>query len=583
MTMGARRQAMSRVLPGKAKAATPEGVQPVRHDAPRRVRNTVIDFSALALPEDVRLALAEAFWSHVGVRSERIIYTQWLSIKTFNRFACESGAITGLADLHRGTLVRYVEWLNAQCGPGGKPWTKSTRANVYSALRRLLQWLERCRPGVIASIEYPFNPFPWTHRDTPPPSALPAQELRAILRACEADIARLRVMRDAAAAQRAASDGTLGSLGGLLEHIDRRCGGIVPTARELERSGNHPLKKALRRLGGTKQVEPCLYPRAVSLLPYYLAILIHTAGNPDPIVELDRDCLQPLPLLDDRQALVWFKGRAHSVQRRTFSSTDTFEPPVLVREILEWNERLRPLAPPAHRNRLFIFKGARTVNAMSSYTIHHLVNPFCERHGLPRFSLASVRPGVLSSFYRVSGNLRRTRSVANHAQLATTVRYVETPQVKAQHRLRIAALQSAFIGHIEKRQATVAAEPAAAPGPSAALLPGELVSMFGFGCKDPLAGIAPGTHRGELCTNFMGCFTCPNAVITPDPSTVARLLQARDHLHAAATTLHPARWQAFYAPQLRILEEDILPRFAARELAAAQPLMAQLPPLPDLR
>ena len=43
-----------------------------------------------------------------------------------------------------------------------------------------------------------------------------------------------------------------------------------------------------------------------------------------------------------------------------------------------------------------------------------------------------------------------------------------------------------------------------------------------------------------------------------DPATVARLLQARDHLQAAAATLHPARWEALYAPQLRILEDDIL-------------------------
>jgi hypothetical protein len=107
--------------------------------------------------------------------------------------------------------------------------------------------------------------------------------------------------------------------------------------------------------------------------------------------------------------------------------------------------------------------------------------------------------------------------------------------------------------------------------------------MFGFGCKDPFAGTAPGTCAGDLCTNFMGCFTCPNAIITSDPPTLARLLQTRDHMRAAAAVLHPARWRAFYAPQLRILEEDILPRFANRELAAAGTLVAQLPPLPDLR
>jgi hypothetical protein len=170
--------------------------------------------------------------------------------------------------------------------------------------------------------------------------------------------------------------------------------------------------------------------------------------------------------------------------------------------------------------------------------------------------------------------------VANHASLAATVRYVDTPQVQAQHRARIADLQNAFIGHIE--------QPRAAPAPGStereAVPPtGEVVSMFGFGCTDPFAGIAPGTRRGELCSNFMGCFTCPNAIITPDPPTLARLLQAREHLRAASAALHPARWQAFYSPQLRILEEDILPRFAASELAAAQPLVAQLPPLPELR
>ena len=234
-------------------------------------------------------------------------------------------------------------------------------------------------------------------------------------------------------------------------------------------------------------------------------------------------------------------------------------------------------------NRLFLYKGNRGVSALSSSTIKHMLKAFCKRHGLPRFALASIRPGVLCSFYRASGDLRRTSAVANHAQLATTVRYVETPEVQAQHRTRIAALQSAFIGHIEQRQSTVAAEPAVLHESSAAFPHGELVSMFGFGCTDPLAGTAPGTHRGELCTNFMGCFTCPNAIITPDPPTVARLLQARNHLRAAATTLHPARWQTFYAPQLRILEEDIIPRFAARELAEAQLLLAQLPPLPDLR
>jgi hypothetical protein len=107
--------------------------------------------------------------------------------------------------------------------------------------------------------------------------------------------------------------------------------------------------------------------------------------------------------------------------------------------------------------------------------------------------------------------------------------------------------------------------------------------MFGFDCKDPFAGIAPGTRAGELCTHFLGCFTCPNAVITADPISIARLVQARDHLRAASTYVHPVRWEAIYKPQLRILEEDILTRFSARELDGAAPLRARLAPIPELR
>lgn len=583
MTMSARRRPMAREFADGADVVEVDGVSSTRYEAPRLVRQTVVDFGALSLAKDVRRALAEAFWCHFGAQAERCTHTRWYYIKTFDQFARESGAIGSLADVHRGMLLRYIEWLNAQCRPDGQPWTKSSRASAYTVLRKLLQWIERCRPGAIASIEYPFNPFPWRNRDGRPRTKMPPGELRALLRACEADIAQIRAARDAAAAQRIADGGKPGTLGWLLDHVDRRCGGIVPGSHALSRAGQHQVNRALARCGGVKQVEPCLYPRCESLLPYYLTILIHAAGNPDPIAELGRDCLQSLPLLDDRQALVWFKARANSVQRRTFNSTDRFEPPALVSEILEWNERLRSLAPAAIRERLFLCKHRLGVAALTSSAVKHMLKAFCERHGLPRFSLVSIRPGVLTSFYRASGDLRRAKAVANHAHLSTTVRYVQTPEVEAQHRTRIAALQQAFIGHIEQASPSSAPKRRTAKGTGSTVPAGQVVSMFGFGCKDPFAGASPGTCAGELCTNFMGCFTCPNAIITPDPSTLARLLQARDHMRAAAAVLHPARWQTFYAPQLRILEEDILPRFASRELAAARTLVAQLPPLPDLR
>jgi hypothetical protein len=249
---------------------------------------------------------------------------------------------------------------------------------------------------------------------------------------------------------------------------------------------------------------------------------------------------------------------------------------------------LRAHIPALDRSRLFIFKGHEGVTAMSLQMAKMMKRNFSARHHLPHFTFASIRPSVLTAFYRVTSDLRQVKEIANHAHLSTTVSYVEGPEVQTQNRVRVAALQSAFLGHIERPS------PSSRPSDQIVIAPprsstsrsppsGAAVSMFGFNCKDAFAGVAPGTRAGELCTHFLGCFTCPNAVITADPASLARLLQARDHLQAASGYLHPARWEAIYAPQLRILQEDILTRFSGRELAAAVPLHGTLPPLPELR
>jgi hypothetical protein len=572
---------MRRVLSRTATSPAPLLGRP---DAPRRVRNTVIDFSALSLPADVRLALADAFWNHFAPRSPQQLITLWAQLRVFVRFAEESGSPQGVADIGYELLVRYVEWLNARRRANGEPWTKSARAGAYMVLRSLLQWLARCRPGLLGELHYPFNPFPWRNRDSRRRLTLGARELRAILKACERDITALRALRTRGQRERAESahQDPACSLGALLNAIDQRYGGIVPPRKMLARAGNHPVVRGLIRCGGTRGVEPYLYPRAESLLPYYLEILIHTAGNPQPIAELSSDCLQPIPLLDDREMLVWAKRRAAITQRRSFRATDPFEPPALVREIRDWTRQLRRHAPKTAQDRLLLFKSACGVNAWSTGTAKHVIRgDFLPRHGLPPFSLASIRPSVLSTFYRASGDLQQTKVLANHRQIATTVRYVEGPEVEARHRVRVAALQHAFLGHIRGAPQEPAHADSAAPAPSIPHHPA--VSMFGFDCKDPLAGVAPSTRPGELCTNFLGCFTCPNAVITGDAPSVARLLQARDHLRAAAARIHPARWEAIYAPPLRILEEDILPRFAAVELSEAAGLQNTLAPLPELR
>lgn len=104
----------------------------------------------------------------------------------------------------------------------------------------------------------------------------------------------------------------------------------------------------------------------------------------------------------------------------------------------------------------------------------------------------------------------------------------------------------------------------------------------GFICSDPLSGIAPGQRKGQLCTAWLGCFTCPNAVIPLEPDTLARLSRMRDALADARIKISPDRWQLLYAPKLQIIERDILPRFPSHVHALAQTKIAQIPPPPPI-
>ncbi len=571
-------------------AGRDDGPQTIRPDAPRVIGRTTIDFSSLSLPPDVRVAFAQAFWSHYGPRPTAVY--AWQRLQTFGRFLLETQALRTFSDVNPTLLVRYIEWLSKRCDASGRPWTKTTRAQRYTTLRVLLQWLERCRPGLWEPLDYPSNPFPWRNRDCQPRQRLSARQLRKILAACEQDIAGSRALRGEAKQERAAAGAhrhPAHSLGALLACIDQRFEGIVPPARILLGAGNWQLCRSIKKHGGIRGVEPYLYPNSDALLPYYLAILIHTAGNPEAIANLAEDCLQPIPLLEDREMLVWSKPRAKGSQRRAFRSSATYEPPRLIREILEWTSTLRTRVSTAHRSHLFLAKNLVSVSVLSCADFLRPLKAFQDRHGFPPFTFASIRPSVLTVIYQATGDLRQVKAVANHAHIATTVGYVEGPEVQAQNHRRVATLQRAFLGHFSSPPAdhlsgaTGAKRPASRRAAKADIPAAAVVSMFGFGCKDPFAGIAPGARQGELCTNFLGCLTCPNAVIASDARTIARLLQARDHLRAAAARLHPARWEVIYAPQLRILEEDVLTGFPAPELRQAEQLLGTLPPLPPLR
>jgi hypothetical protein len=273
-----------------------------------------VSFRTSSLPNTLSAALSEAFWSQSPARSPRTLHSYWRRLLVFDHFVAQTHCLACLGDVRRELFVRYVEWLNTRRCGDGKPWSKGTRYATYLSLITLLQWIQRFRPGVLGEVQFPHNPFPWKNRDTRRHPSLSAEQLRAILRACEGDITQLRRLREdidqKRATARAANSGSIDTLGALLEHIDCKHAGIIPPYRLIKKAAQKPFFQALQHFGGAGVIEPLLFPRAATLLPYYLAILVHTAGNPIPIADLTVECLQAIPLIEDRQLLVWRKGRA---------------------------------------------------------------------------------------------------------------------------------------------------------------------------------------------------------------------------------------------------------------------------------
>jgi|ERR1035438_10001367 hypothetical protein len=107
---------------------------------------------------------------------------------------------------------------------------------------------------------YPFNPFPWKHRDSRHRTRLSPQHLRAILSACELDIHRLRAVRAAIAKESSATetDGASPprSLRALVIELDTRFGGIVPSTTTLAARGHRLLRERIRACGGVDHIRP---------------------------------------------------------------------------------------------------------------------------------------------------------------------------------------------------------------------------------------------------------------------------------------------------------------------------------------
>jgi hypothetical protein len=564
------------------------------------------DFSVHAQRPRMAAEVAFAFRNHLTDKSQatrKQTFTR--GVRLWFRFLdarAPSGApATSMAEVDTSTANAFIAWLNEQ------PLAKGSRHRVWSSFKQLIAWLQRHRPELMdRDLELPFNPFPRKNDEARPREAYSKNELAAVLAAAHADInASWRTFQEGREAlahvdcRAIVAEPDLGrldldDLGVLLAILTGRFGGMLPPRRAMTANGKElgPLMYAIRRRGGSSEVARFLHAIPQTLIPYMISIAAQTFANPEALRLMQRDCMSEHVLLEGRVVVTWKKARSNQLQRRSFLRDKSFSVPNLIDRVLALTEPLRARAPSTERELLFLSAniiGSRSIGVIPQGLMGKHVRLFAKRHGLKAdngeplaLALANLRAtGLTLAHVALGHDVLKTQVLANHASPDTTRRYIDRPLVRAAQEVELGRVQARFVEAIRSRDIGLASRRSKRSEVSP-IISTQNATASGFICADPLGGIAPGQSKGKLCTAWLGCFTCPNAVIPLEPDTLARLIRMRDALTEARTRLAPERWQLFYEPKLEILERDVLPRFSAAVHTAARERLKSTAPVPPI-
>jgi integrase len=576
------------------------------HDAWGQVQQR-FDVAELRLPADLVMLFADAFRGHWTGATATTRQSAWRALQLFARFVVEDDHIHTARDLTTEALSRYVAWLGRLRSPTGAPLSRKTRSVRFNLLRPLVAWLKRhCPERIPPDLQLPYNPFPRWRDGERARKRLPEPHLKAILRACyeEIDVAWTRFEHGRAITASPTLPPAVVRGEGLarwLWRIHRINNGVLPDTAVLKQNGINPT--TLRRYGSLRTIAQYLHLTSDTMVPFYLAIAIQTAANPDPLRCIARDCLVPHPLDEHRVIVDWSKPKTAAklkrAQRRSFDRRRPYAAPNLIEKLLAMSAPLVSCAPPQHRDRLFIVKRLMSgrdrlgggVALVDIWTLRSAIRRFRQRTNarirawntahpdrpprplVPNFAPVFFRGSVATEHYKASGgDIIVAQAVLNHADPVTTETYIKGPETRRLQHETIARVQALLLTWIAGDK-TATSERASAPAGAPATV------LFSHDCLNPLRA---GASSNRLCPHYGGCLVCPGLVIPVDAEHLARILQAKRQLEAARDRLDPARWELLYAPSHCILVNDVLPGFPDELGPLAQRLISTLPPLPDL-
>ncbi|HXK04032.1 MAG TPA: hypothetical protein VMS37_16635 [Verrucomicrobiae bacterium] len=316
---------------------------------------------------------------------------------------------------------------------------------------------------------------------------------------------------------------------------------------------------------------------AQQLIPFMVLIAARTGMNAYSLYGLERDCLTPHELDEGLFYCVWDKPRAgkqqrqiHRIDRR--NQTGVVE---LIRFMRTYTEPLASQAEPAERNRLFLYLSPWWHRIVSpgttcgdSFSIHF--QEYVEKRGLPRFTVAQLRPSAATQLYlETDGNIRKVQQFLQHARLSTTVKYLVNSITETFHARVIQRAQEKMLAHVtaipEKRSNGVE-RLNLPPAQARKIVSGRFDTGVGS-CRNPYDSPQPGEEKGRPCTSFHACFSCPNGLWFLED--LPQVIATRDRFLSFQSEMRPQEWAAAYGESVRIMDTEIISAFQPKQVKAA--------------
>jgi len=421
-------------------------------------------------------------------------------------------------DLSTDLLKEFAVWLVAK-----RRLKRKSAAGIFAACCCFLRRARRLCPGDFDSLfSTPKNLFAGSVNDRTESRALSLADFQKILQAAESDVRRIR---------------------------DEHRTGEVPAS-------------------------------AQHLVPFMVIIAARTGINPKAVYDLRRDCLSPHELDDNLFYCTWDKPRAGRQQRQLHRVDPRNQMGVveLIGFLRRFTEPLADSADASLSGKLFLYssqclslKGKLVAPGATPETFQRNFHEFGERHHLPRFTLANIRPTAATQLYlETGGNLRKVQQFLQHAHLRTTVNYVLNSITEP---FNVRSIQKAQERMIERVTAipemrAVGVERLKLPKAQAQqIVAGHFDTASGT-CRNPYDSPQPGEDQGRPCTAFHACFTCPNGLWFLED--LPQVIAIRDRLASFRSDMKPEEWEMVYGQSVRIIGEHIIAAFRPDQIKSAE-------------